>query len=1510
MTDFRRVDSPDIKKESSSEDSLRNLLKTAEEAYLKFKAANPAADSQALDQARLQSMTKTLHSVGLSKDLSVVGVKDGHLLVADNRGQAYEIDGTGRKLSTYMVDASSGNVKYLQKNFESTGHPYGYGGPAGSAPPESVNLPQPSQPLPPGSSERWLTASNRGNAEAPLFGNIQNQRGLPSIIPEPAPAPEKKPAVEEKPAASSDNDAGPRRTREIPRDPFQPAQPTQPAEPAASKDQPGKAPSSGATSDAGGKSAGGTKEVAPKGSAKNFEVPDYPTRETPSIPSKMIGVPPRTLSEKQKEKEKLVYDEQNRPDASELVSRFGVPGSDAEIAKRAEKIERNYGPDTIVNVSNRIALCNALPAELRRELTGSSDPIDARKAEQYLYESRLGNSPYKFLLAGPPQGKSLEQQVDDKIDSEKNAVAEFERRAEFYRNQVDNSVRILQMKAENGYIASWMEPAIVGGPGLLEGLNQDRHRVEQNNLQLGQSSQRLESLTIGQQAYEHQQLLNSGQQRRADQRALEILGEHGSGVINFCGKLNEQLTAKDDRGRTALERLHAAGLAQVPELPDMPTQSNESLARGLNALKRIGELPDSGFADLAVRRKDALEALDSDPTLNAFSQSARTLGPNLNHLSDLAQAGANGFKSVEYVTAFKEVAQAVGNQLNKSPEDIKELNDKIVQMKAALKDVNDDAAHRLLEHRIQGLEGLAKIYDGNSEQGKKLRELCALASSPDFTQDTASSMAWKWVKQEGPALAGAIAATALVVVTAGEAAPLALAARSTVAWMLGGGTVNVALDTYKLTGNETSWGQQNRANSTLGDYLMTSPSQRSFFNQVLAPIGTEFVINTGLAIATMGIVKYGPVSAASRTVSGSRQMVSGAMQIATPEGRQVFQQAFGEFLTTSPSAKKLAETWGRAEMASSGSAEAKGFLKQWMEQFPQTTMFARTARDLTGFTVATEAATNLLVDRTEAGNSWLAFGIPIALSIAQHKLSVEQVRMGKGNRWEVTEAAIPELIEQYSAQGYKTRRLSTGDYEVRTKNGVAGETTVVVGKLIPESSSASGPAAPAREGIASEGSRGKKGTENVGAARAATQPVSEVIIPEQGKQPAQSQDAFSIAKTTKLEEVKEYVRSELREIEQYLASCREKQRNAIMPKFEKLQKQFLDNPDVVVSREHLETLKNLQEQAKRGQQARATDTFKTDLVELTKSDKSPDRFVQRNPEGKVDPENDLYAVVQKGDLERAEALLQELRQRNGSPGPSELLQELKRNYQATGNKMGLENLEVLTEWHKMHTPGTYRSASELYDSAAFKVLNKDTQESVRKHFEKNKSDKSYAFRLAIKGKGRVIASYTEPTNDVGNMKCYDQEIRDGKPVGGMIHVLVNKDMVVIDIKVDEPSRVWELVTGKGYVMQPTLLDSSGKPSKKSLAWVYADEQEGLVHRMIANADGSCEQQLLDIVNRHAPHLRKAQQGKASTTETPAETTSNMNDRYQKYLERLRKMEELARRAQEMRNQAKQNSSAD
>ena len=604
-----------------------------------------------------------------------------------------------------------------------------------------------------------------------------------------------------------------------------------------------------------------------------------------------------------------IYDAGLPKPVAGIFKEWGVPGDNQALMKKAEQATSHYGAKTIRKVANRVAMINALPPQLREELTGSASTVDPRQVVGQMANGALGEEGASngFLLETEPD---LQKRMDtlrkeanlESHQLDKERIALLDERSRAVRKLGKQTKKGIDFLDRVGYL--------FGSDKIDNYAREQGQRVEAistldtriSSLEMAQMvgegerlGPRAEAglLDLASETGEHVELMNSGSTREADKKALDMYAEHGGPALSlYAPAVWNELTRTGEtplergawqRANQTLDPKTGKAMAIRDSLPIYQSENGKLTAEGyqaaLNDLKAAAESPNS--LDRDALRENALRAMSTDPAVSSVGQSAAVFSDQLPVLQEMFKSGNAGTKYQDFVqdarTRAGKIQSAIASAEEQRPIAVKRLE----SMNAVLETLpKNSKERRALEAQAKGLENAITLLTPGTHANNTIQHMTKAIRSDDFDANTAAN----WLRKEGPALGATIVlSVGAAVLTGGGSIPATIAQaafRAGVTTLTGVVTNEVTKEVLHQiranTGSRLGTGRSRVGAYASGDKILDPNSLggergRKFWKDVGAPYVVELARTFAMTMGTMVIGNLtGHVSSKSTSFLASK----------------------------------------------------------------------------------------------------------------------------------------------------------------------------------------------------------------------------------------------------------------------------------------------------------------------------------------------------------------------------------------------------------------------------------------------------------------------------------------------------------------------------------------------------------------------------------------------------------------------------------------------------------------
>lgn len=389
---------------------------------------------------------------------------------------------------------------------------------------------------------------------------------------------------------------------------------------------------------------------------------------------------------------------------------------------------------------------NALSREQRTSLTATSERLAPSIVLGQLANGTIGDaSSLANVLLGPA---SLEQSVSDlttrakadlkKADEEVNALISV--REKIAKQLLEHSIEGVGFFSKLG--ASLLDDLGEGQRRFIRTQDSkifDLKSLDQAIQDFGLDAQmakvRVQTLEIAKANQEFSRLMRQGHTESADQLALMTYGTYGRAVFAMAPDMNRSLRMQGEGVNSGtVGRLFKSGQSQFPVLQiNEKAGAAEGVETGIAMLSSIkpkfaGDKTKATvmFSDAPEIRKEALQGIDRDPTVQKLNALSQTVSEQLGTLnSQITAMQKRGDKFQDFIDDSNRRANIVKEALNGlTEEDRKRLNSVRDSLSKALKDdsIADPEAKIQLKQRFDALDKALMLFDPDYDKSVHQKE--------------------------------------------------------------------------------------------------------------------------------------------------------------------------------------------------------------------------------------------------------------------------------------------------------------------------------------------------------------------------------------------------------------------------------------------------------------------------------------------------------------------------------------------------------------------------------------------------------------------------------------------------------------------------------------------------------------------------------------------------------------------------------------------------------------------
>ncbi len=726
----------------------------------------------------------------------------------------------------------------------------------------------------------------------------------------------------------------------------------------------------------------------------------------------------------------------------DLFNRWGVKHE--LFAEQIERAATKYGEQNLLALDRRMQMFNSLDSTLRERLAGEGkgEAIDAEKLAGLVLNQRLEgeDSPYAFLLGEP----ALDQQIRQLTSKTRADLQTVEDRMLDKGAEKSERFMVLEQLTKKG-VGSWqvanhgLEKLIQSGVsaaplGFLagkvdlfesgveafakeQGENLRQFRTTEKSFledadRAGNISNQLEQLKFSSTLFEYSRLSQSdAPQERKDYLALMMLDSYGVEALKLRAP-----QVWNDLNSGALERLSNRNLTQVQNLPEFSGSRGERISQSMDVLVGIHK-DESANLDLGIRRRQALEVFDTDPSLQRAKAGVTKFGQEFATFSKLFQSGNEGTKYDDFVKDLKSQAKDLEKIMQStSAQDIGDLRDLKLKLDSTAREASDPETKQALEARSKSVAGVLELLDPESEQHRKLFATLQDASTRAFQPDTLHN----WLHDNGPTIAAAAVAVAITVGSVGTASPVAaLLVSSAVAL----GATQLTKEVLYLTNHyagDTGLGAYNDRSYTgawsakhqvaiskligSSDFAGSASAAKelveSYAKEVTGPLSLEYGQNVVMGLVGLGALRLGQ--------SGLNGINQGWVKslVANPKSMQILELAENSGLASS--SRPMMSAWLQRIAAESGKDVAQEFGQEGVSTLAENAL-----------------------RQSQLNSPLTSMVLAASMSLAQGKVgSATTARMHDNSHIEVDGTALKGMTEMLTATGHRVEQLADGSISV------------------------------------------------------------------------------------------------------------------------------------------------------------------------------------------------------------------------------------------------------------------------------------------------------------------------------------------------------------------------------------------------------------------------------------------------------------------------------------------------
>lgn len=417
---------------------------------------------------------------------------------------------------------------------------------------------------------------------------------------------------------------------------------------------------------------------------------------------------------------------------------------------------------------------NALPKEQRVSLTSTTERLDPAIVLGQLANGTICDaSSLSHILFGPPDLEqtvikmaALAQADSAKADQEVHSLVTLrEKVSEQLHDEAVSGVGFF--RKFGAYLLDDLSEGqrkfIRSQDGKIFDLKSLDQAIQDYSLYAQMARARMQIFEIAKGNQDFAKSMRQGYTESADQLAMRLFGKYGSPVLKLAPDLNRALLKNGEgvnSGTTG--RLFKAGQSQFPVLQiNQKLGTAEGFEQGLNMLigikaKEVGDrtkLPIL-FADAPEIRKEALQGIDSDPTVQKLNSLSQAVSEQLGSLTSQVQAmKKRGDKFQEFIDDSTRRANIVKEALNGlNDEDITRLKKIRKDIATAIKadSIVDPEALAQLKQRFDALDKALMLFDPGYDKIANQKERMERRDRLTEELEKINQNSWNWNKTQPP----------------------------------------------------------------------------------------------------------------------------------------------------------------------------------------------------------------------------------------------------------------------------------------------------------------------------------------------------------------------------------------------------------------------------------------------------------------------------------------------------------------------------------------------------------------------------------------------------------------------------------------------------------------------------------------------------------------------------------------------------------------------------------------
>jgi hypothetical protein len=728
--------------------------------------------------------------------------------------------------------------------------------------------------------------------------------------------------------------------------------------------------------------------------------------------------------------------------ADDVFTRWGIDTK--EFAGDVEAAKNKYGETELLALERRVQMFNALDPVSREKLAGEGNgaPINESDLAGVVLNGKVGSdeSPYKFLLESP----SIEQKLAQETERNSSDLIELHAGLQKQREAKDVSLKLLSQYTSDGVSAASLvvhgldktfETAVaISTSGLITKtdlfesgvetyakkqaeLVQEFRTNEQAFREKVQENARADAseaqLKFAKTVLDYESLAQSdASQTRKDYMALSMVDRYGMDII----KERAPHVWQDLAEGGGFQRLLAQNLIQSDKFGEITGNRGEKLKQATEITDSLKQ-NESGNLDLGMRRKQALDVIDTDVSLNQAQKQFAEFGQEFATFSHLFESANSGTKYEAIVKDLKTQAKELEQSLTQlKREDLANLIDLQIKVESASRSAADPETKAALAERAASMKGVLDMLNPDSEQHKSLLKTLKDAQTRSFSADTLGT----WMAENGPAIAATTLAVAVTLGTFGTGSPVAAVLLSSAAalgstqvtaealYQVNHNLFDTGLGAYDNRSHLGEWASNNAESFakllTVQDFKGSAAEAKklisSFAHDVASPLGTEYAENVVMGLIGLGALRIGQAG-----ISGMNSQ-------------------WLKSLVANPNSLEMIEMAGKAGVGSSSKAASA----EWVRQL------ARESAKEIGEQLGQEGVSTVAeraLQQAKLNNPMASVLLAVSMGIAQGRMGSHRAAKFHGdNDLQIHSSVKDSVIEHLKSTGHHVEQHADGSYSV------------------------------------------------------------------------------------------------------------------------------------------------------------------------------------------------------------------------------------------------------------------------------------------------------------------------------------------------------------------------------------------------------------------------------------------------------------------------------------------------